>query len=444
MTSPDPTQPISPLDDALVERHSTRNLLVLALHQVAVRVGWIFKTESVIVPFFLDTVTPNPALRGVLRGCLPVLNRVGQSVPPLYFADYLRRRSRKKWPLLLTSLLMALPFLALAAVWRARGGETAPWLPGLFLGLYALFFVVVGLNVLSFGTLQGKLIRPDRRGRLLGLAGISGSVCSVLSVLVLMRPWLAEPDHGFAKIFAVTGVGFGLAALLTLFVVEPRDGAVPRATEPRQPFRDAWRAIQRDVQLRRLVIAAMLFMCAMLLFPHYQALGRQRLSRDAGDLMWWVIVQNIGVGLFSLGFGRLADRYGYRLTVRVQMFGVALVPIVALLLASGWITSASRPYWLTFFLLGLTPVTVRSFDNFALELAGPADHAAYLSTLRLFMAVPFLLSPLVGMLIELETVGFTPVFLMMSGLVSTGALLTFRLGEPRHGPPETAYGERPV
>jgi hypothetical protein len=429
-------QPVSPRAGTLVERHSTWNLLVLALHQVAVRVGWIFKTESVIVPFFLDTVTPDPALRGVLRGCLPVLNRVGQSVPPLYFADYLRRRGRKEWPLLLTSLLMALPFLALASVWQATGREPAPWLPGLFLGLYAVFFVVVGLNVLSFGTLQGKLIRPDRRGRLLGLSGIAGSLCSVLSVVVLMRPWLAEPDHGFAKIFGVTGVGFALAALLTLFVIEPRDDRLRRASEPRQPFRSAWRAVQRDVQLRRLVFAAMLFMCAMLLFPHYQALGRQRLSRDAGDLMWWVVVQNIGVGLFSLGFGRLADRCGYRLTVRVQMFAVSLVPTVALVLASDWIRSPWPLYWLTFFLLGLTPVTVRSFDNFALELAGPADHAAYLSTLRLFMAVPFLLSPLVGLVIELETVGFAPVFLATSGLVAAGALLTFRLGEPRHAPPK--------
>ena len=436
MASPDPPQPVSPLDDPLVERHASRNLLVLALHQVAVRVGWIFKTESVIIPFFLDTVTPNPALRGVLRGCLPVINRIGQSVPPLYFADYLRRRSRKKWPLLLTSLLMALPFLVLSVVWQARGGEAATWLPGLFLGLYAVFFVVVGLNILSFGTLQGKLIRPNRRGRLLGLSGIAGSLCSVLSVLVLMRAWLAEPDHGFAKIFGVTGVGFSLAALLTLFLVEPRDDAVPVASGPRQPFRDAWRTIQRDRQFRRLVFAAMLFMCAMLLFPHYQALGRQRLSRDAGDLMWWVIVQNVGVGLFSLGFGRLADRCGYRLVVRVQMFGVALVPLVALLLASDWMAWEWRPYWLAFFLLGLTPVTVRSFDNFALELAASEDHATYLSTLRLFMAVPFLLSPAVGLLVELEAVGFTPVFLAISGLVAAGGLLTFRLGEPRHGPPE--------
>ena len=414
-----------------VGQHSARNLLVLALHQVAIRVGWIFKTESVIVPFFLDTITPNPALRGVLRGCLPVLNRIGQSVPPLYFADYLRALPRKKGALLITSLLMALPFLVLSAVWRVTGDSPPAWLPGLFLALYTLFFVVVGLNLLSFGTVQGKLIRPDRRGRLLGLAGIVGSVCSVAAVLVLMRPWLAEPDHGFAKIFGVTGVGFSIAALLILFVSEPAENSAPEVPKTRRPFRNAWRTIRDDAHLRRVVVAAMLFMCAMLLFPHYQALGRQALSRDPSDLTWWVIVQNVGVGLFSLGFGRLADRCGYRLTVRIQMFAVSLIPIVALLLANRWTMSPWRPYWLTFFLLGLTPVTVRSFDNYVLELAAPTDHAAYLGTLRLFMATPFLLSPLVGLLVELRPVGFVPVFLGASVLVLAGALLTFRLKEPR-------------
>jgi hypothetical protein len=40
-----------------------------------------------------------------------------------------------------------------------------------FLVLYLLFFSATGLNQLVDGTLQGKLIRANRRGRLLGIAG---------------------------------------------------------------------------------------------------------------------------------------------------------------------------------------------------------------------------------------------------------------------------------
>ena len=56
-----------------------RNTFWLECHQVVIRVGWIFKTETIIMPAVLDAVVDS----GFLRGLLPVLNRGGQSVPPL-------------------------------------------------------------------------------------------------------------------------------------------------------------------------------------------------------------------------------------------------------------------------------------------------------------------------------------------------------------------------
>jgi hypothetical protein len=56
-----------------------RNMLAIAAYQIAVRIGWIFKTETIIMPAVLDAV----AEAGVLRGLLPVLARFGQSLPPL-------------------------------------------------------------------------------------------------------------------------------------------------------------------------------------------------------------------------------------------------------------------------------------------------------------------------------------------------------------------------
>ena len=66
-----------------IEPRERRNLLLLALHQIVFRIGWIFKTESVIMPAVLDQLSG----AGWLRGCMPVLNRFGQSVPPVFLAD---------------------------------------------------------------------------------------------------------------------------------------------------------------------------------------------------------------------------------------------------------------------------------------------------------------------------------------------------------------------
>ena len=73
---------------------------------------------------------------------------------------------------------------------------------------------------------------------------------------------------------------------------------------------------------------------------------------------------------------------------------------------------------------------MKTFINYTLELTDAANHPRYVSTMGLCFAVPFILSPLVGMLIDV--VGFEPIFLAISGLIGIGALLTFRMSEPRH------------
>ena len=64
------------------------NTFWLECYQILLRVGWIFKTETIIMPAVLDAVVDS----GLLRGLLPVLNRGGQSVPPLVFSAALARR----------------------------------------------------------------------------------------------------------------------------------------------------------------------------------------------------------------------------------------------------------------------------------------------------------------------------------------------------------------
>ena len=146
--------------------------------------------------------------------------------------------------------------------------------------------------------------------------------------------------------------------------------------------------------------------------------------------MIWVIAQNVSVGLFSLATGFVADRFGNRLVIRFLVFSTSLTPLLALLLTSRFVEDGRRYYWLTFLLLGMTPVTFRALVNYTLELADPREHPRYVSSLSVCLALPFCLSPVVGLL--LDVLGFTIVFVSVSGLVGCGGLLTFRMGEPRH------------
>jgi MFS family permease len=426
--------------DLQVVDDEPRNLLVLALFNVTLRFSWIFKTESVLIPRFMDVIDGS----GFVRGFLPVFNRFGQSVVPLFLADRLRRAPLKRRVLQTTSTLMGACFLSLAGLWywlgEPVGGGAPAWMPAAFLTIYVVFFVVSGMNQLALGTIQGKLIRANRRGRLMAVAGVTGSIISITLAWFLLQRWLQEPlqlpGSGYVLIFGFAGAGFVLARLLTLPLREPADNECPlTARSAKQAVTDAWQVIRHDHEFRRAAIVAMLFITVQFLFPHFQAFGRSRIPKeDEGfHLMLWVIAQNGAVGVFSWASGIIADRYGNRLAIRIQVFLCTLTPLMALLLISDLIVEGHNYFWLAFVFLGLVPVTMKTFVNYTLELTDAANHPRYVSTMGLCFAVPFVLSPLIGKLIDI--IGFQPIFLAISVLIGVGALLTFRMAEPRHSPP---------
>ncbi len=402
-------------------------MFVLAAHHIFIRVAWVFKTESVIMPAFMDHI----AGAGWLRGFLPVLNRVGQSLPPLLLAERLKNTRRKKWTLFFAAQMMSVPFLTLSVIWLSLDEKRHWWLPMIFLSLYFFFFCVSGIHQLAYGTVQGKLIRANRRGRLLSLCGIVGSILSVTCLWLLLQDWLERGDGGFGLIFGFAGVGFVVGGLCVLLLAEPPDKASKTPWTFVQPFRDAWQIFRHDKDFRRVAVVAMCFSPVILLFPHYQALGRRGASiqSSAFDIMMWVIAQNIAVGVYSMITGFFADRHGNRLVLRGQLIVGAVAPLLALGLMSGTSSGIQRWYWVTFCLIGIAPVTMRTLVNFTLELTEPVHHPRYVSTLSVCLAIPFCTSPLVGYCVDLFD--FAPVFVGASAIIALGFVLTFRMSEPR-------------
>ncbi|MBC8353256.1 MAG: MFS transporter [Planctomycetes bacterium] len=417
------TAEVVPSDDT----SASRNFLMLALYQIVMRTGWIFKTESIIMPAVVDYISG----AGWIRGCLPLLNRFGHSIPPVLLARQVKLQPRKKWLVFGSTGLMSALFLLLTWLFFMGYAERkAAWMPFAFLIIYAAFFVCIGLNQLAFTTLQGKLVEPNRRGRLLLVANTIGAASAVLCAFVLLSRWLTDEGARFDLIFGFSGVLFGLSAIAMLFLVESKDSfQQDAAAHPMHYFADAYRTLVNDPNFRLLAVVASLFGVSFMLFPHYQSLGLQTMKLPTKSLMWWVIIQNIGTGLVSIPVGAIADRYGNRLVLLLSLLGIAAGPALAIgLLHSG--TLGIRLYSSVFVLVGMTPVVLRTLQNYTLEVAASEDHAVYLSTLSLCMAGPMFLSPLAGYFID--QLGFEAVFLTIAGLILASWLLTFRLQEPRH------------
>ncbi len=202
---------------------------------------------------------------------------------------------------------------------------------------------------------------------------------------------------------------------------------------------EAREALRSNRDLRRLAAVGALFGMSILLFPHYQAIARERLGLTYENMMLWVVLQNAGTAMFSFLIGPMADKRGNRRVLLVVMSIVSLSPVLAIALSySGdW---GARLYPIVFLSIGLTPNVFRTFNNYTLELCGPADHPRFLSTISLFIAGPAFASPLVGYLIRF--VGMDVVFGLVTVLLFIGWAYAFGLREPRNQAKPTSDSAR--
>ena len=418
------------------EEHSPqrvqRNLLVIAAYQVTVRIGWIFKTETIIMPAILDAV----ADAGFLRGMLPVIGRFGQSLPPLAFAGRLSRMPLKKRPLVVTTLALASCFGLLAAAWSVLAGRHPLLLAVIYLTLYAGFAVSNGLNLLVLATLQGKLVPVASRGRLMLLNTTVGSVLAIAAAVVLLGPWLEAGESAFDNIFLTTAVFFALAAFVPMLIHEPATLSESAADSGRRGQGIAaalrsWKAmLSADPGLARLCLVAMFFSVALFLFPHYQAFARDRLGTQLPSLLSWVVVQNVATGLASVVAGPATDRRGTRIVLVGLLACTAITPLLVVGLSLLPHATAGQLFWLVYVPLGINPILMRTFSNAALELAPDlASQPRYVSLLGVALAAPFVVSPAVGFLVDV--IGFQPVFLGGTVVIGLGVSLAVGLPEPR-------------
>src|SRR5262245_31831436 len=365
---------------------------------------------------------------GLARGWLPLLNRLGQSVPPVLAARRVKNLPKKQRAFMATTTAMTLSFLGMTCLWLVPGATQLRAAPVIFLALYAVFFAAIGVNQLAYNTIQGKLIRPTRRGRLLMLADFVGATAAMICAATLLWHWLHEDRADYAAIFGFTTALFAVASAMSWFLVEQPDDHFEPYQGVTHVFHAAWRTLADDANFRTLAVVSALFSTTLVLFPHYQALARERLQLGTTWLVWWVVAQNGGTALFSLLTGPIADRRGNRLALRTVTLLISAGPLAALA-AIFWPEIGKIAFPLVFLFVGLTPVAQKTFNNYTLEITKAENHPRYLSTLSLSMAAPIVASPLISLLINV--LGFEAVYLFVVGLQLLGWLLSFRLIEPR-------------
>ena len=401
--------------------YEKRNLIIFALNQIVMRFGWMFKSESVVIPAFIDTYTSS----GTIRGLLPLILRIGQSLPQFLIAQRITRMPKQQGFFILSGFGFAIPWCVLVLILNLTSGVASIVVP-VFLTLCTLHWLAVGCNHLANGTLQGKLISPEKRGRLLAYSNIIGCTLAIGIAIYLLPRWLSENNPRYDMLFGATAISFGVAAAISFWFKE--FPSHPQRTAPFFRFLgEALLLLRYDRNFRRFATVILLFYSIWPLFPHYTVFGQRTLGLAPSGFVALIVAQNASNAVGAGILGNIADRSGNRFVLRLLILISAFMPLLAVEISR--MPSGADFYWIIFALMGLTPVSARIVTNYTLEIAPQEKHPQYLGVMSLFQAIPLFVSPLIGALIE--QFAFEPVFIGCAVLVLVGFLLTFRLSEPR-------------
>jgi hypothetical protein len=398
--------------------NTRRNFISIVANIITVRCGWIFKTESVVMPAIIDALGGSAATRGWLM----VFNRFGQSVPQFLIAHKIAGLSRLKPGFILISLALSLPWATLAILFPDQRAQTKSFLL-IFFVCYASHWLLMGTVRIFEGSCQGKLIRPDLRGRLMSTAAFIGGISAVCLAAWLMSDLMGRGR--FDLIFWIIFSFFGLSALALLGLKEEQK---PSEQGEQIRFKDTINIFLNDGEFRKLLAAASLMSFIFMMFPHFVIYGKERLGFQKTGYASLVIIQNLSMATIAVVIGLVADKKGNRLAYRLVALGPVSAPCVALILGSQGETGRVL-FPCLFALIGACPVMQRVLVNYALEMSPGESQPQYLATLQLIVILPMMMSPVAGMAIG--HFGFEPVFVFCDLCIVLGWLLTFRIKEPR-------------
>jgi hypothetical protein len=443
--SDDAERDADPLDELSPEaaEQYPRNFRAMALYTSFMQMGWIFKTESTVIPMFVTFLTTNPMLISIV----PILSRLPQFLSQFLFLGVVERARQRKRVLIAATSVFTLAWGGIALTLWFGGALPPVGLLTAFLVLYAVGWTAMGVERVANRVLQYTLIPTRRRGRVFGIGGSVGRFSALISGAIIADFMGRATDFrlNFALLFTCAFVFFVVTVLCQLSFKEPARPAVPPDHMGlRQIATDGWRLLRSDVDFRRIFMIGSFQSFSVNLFAFYVPYARtwsaspdfpQHLGRALGK---GLTIQHLVVGVLSLALGLVVDWKGNRVVLRGLCFLLANIPL-AMILIGRYVPIDARLTALlaVYAMIGCLPVMARVTGNYVLEIGPPETRTLYVGIFGSGQIVTLAFPVLLGVAVSVlkRSLGakqaYEVVFLCCSALFYTSVYLASRLREPR-------------
>jgi len=421
------------MDDVVAEREARRSFALGVLNGTAFRFAEALIDPPLVLTWFVSQLTSS----NLLVGLVAPLGNAGWFLPQIFVSTRIQRMARKMPSYTLAAVIRTIAWLLLVAVvWVVDDPRLL--LVGFFV-LYTIARLSAGLAGLAFFDVVAKTIPARRRGSFFAwrqlLGGLLGLGAAWIVKTVLSHPALSFP-RGHAVLFLLYCAVMAPALATFALIREPPGVVVAEPVTLGEQLRRAGRLLRADRVYRRYMAAWLSLALANIALPFYGIYAKNVLGAPEGMVGVYVATRVVALLLFNLPWGRLSDRRGNRLVMRLVSLGSGLAALSALVLVGTMGLLRPQGAWLPYLALPLffldgavRPAQILTGSNFLLELVTEAERPLYLGLSNTLMGIVVLISGLGGLVVDFF--GFAGLFAVSLGLCLVGYVLASGLPEPR-------------
>jgi predicted MFS family arabinose efflux permease len=410
--------------------HLRRNFWLGVTNGIAYNLYIVILSTEVVMALFVSKLTDSNLLISLV---IPI-DLGSWYFLQLLFSGYVQRRPRglPLYRLMGAVRVAAGTVLALAAFTL----KPSPILLAVFLIGFAVNSVAAGVAALPFMNVVAKTIPITRRGSFFGwrrfLGGVLGLAGGVLVKTVLSPQFGLDFPTNFGLLFAL-----GALLLIVLvssygLVVEPDEAVDVQPVGLGTQLQRGFRLSVRNRSFGRYLAVRIGIVMSSYALPFYAVYARRILVAPEETVGIYLVGMTLAAVLSNLVLGRLGDRYGSRLLMRLAAVSAVLPPLAALLIAHlpGSGTDKDLVFALIFLFQGIhTTANVIGSTTYLLEVASAVERVLYIGFAHGVVGLAVFTSPLGGAIVD--GVGFEALFLvsLVGGLGA--AAVSLGLDEPR-------------
>jgi MFS family permease len=408
--------------ESIPNDNDRRNFIINVVEGGLYVAGATFISVQTVLPSMVKQLGGS----NVAVGALSLVAWGGLFLPQLFAARYIETAEWKKpWTVQLgvvQRIIVALIGLIILLV----GGENPGLALGLFLVLYAVMHVVLGVVTPAWFDLVAKVTPRSKRGRLAGLrsslAGLMGLMCG------LMLTWILgafEVPVNYALAFFLAFFLQILSTIVQSRLVELR----PSQVDPRKPLKEYLRQVphlfRNNPVFRNFLLAMVFLVLATVSVSFFTVHAINEFNADPAVVGRFTMLMVGAQVLSAPAVGYLADRSGNRMAIIVAAAALFCASLNALLAPTlEWFS-------LVFVFLGINLGSeLMARYNLSIEFAPERNRATYFGLMNAVLA-PFYGVGLIGGWLS-DLFGYRAVFQLGALCSLTGILIMlYAVRDPR-------------